>query len=375
MSPSPVRIVEVHSKKDLKDFITFPWKVYKNDPCWVPPLLSEEKKLLSPRRNPFWDHASKALFLAFREGEAVGRIAAIRDENYIDCHREQTGYFGFFECLNDPEAAQFLISAARDWLMARGLTKMLGPMNPTINETCGFLLEGYGSPPKLLMPYNPPYYHTLLEGCGLFKAKDLLAYRIPVPEEMNPRLVKLSDVLRKKGLNVRRIRMKDFDNELKIVREIFNSAWKNNWGFVPITEAEVEHMARNLKPLIVPELALFAEYRGEPAGFYLVLPDYNQVIKKMNGKTGPRQILQFLLGRKKITDLRLMIAGIKEEYQKKGLDALFYLESARAARDLGYKDSEISWLLEDNLLIIRATEMMGGTLSKKYRIYQQDWTG
>ena len=371
MTPPAIRIKKVCTKGDLKQFITLPWKIYLGNPYWVPPLISEEKKLLSPGRNPFWDHAERELFIAFRGDQAMGRIAAIVDRDFISYHNEQTGYFGFFECLNDQKATRALFSAAEAWLKDRDLRKMIGPLNPSTNATCGLLLEGYDSSPKLMMPYTLPYYHPLLEGCGLTKARDLLAFHIPVPEKMNPRLEKIAAILKKRGLNVRNIRMKEFHQELKLVREIYNSAWRENWGFVPITEAEIEHMAKELKPIVVPELVFFAEYKGKPVGFYLVLPDYNQVIKKMNGKMGPIQIITFLLGRRKITDIRLMMAGIEEEYRKKGLDGLLYLESARAARDLGYKDSEISWLLEDNLLVIRATEMMGGTLSKKYRIYQE----
>lgn len=373
MNHPAIRIQKVHTKGELKQFITLPWKIYRGNPYWVPPLISEEKKLLSPGRNPFWEHAERELFIAFRGKEAVGRIAAIVDRDFIAYHNEQTGYFGFFECLDDHEAARALFSATEAWLKEQGLKKMIGPLNPSTNATCGLLLEGYDSSPKLMMPYTLPYYHTLLEECGLTKARDLLAYHIPVPEKMNPRLEKIAVVLKKRGLNVRNIRMKEFHQELKLVREIYNSAWSENWGFVPITEAEIEHMADELKPIVIPELVFFAEYKGKPVGFYLVLPDYNQVIKKMNGKMGPLQIITFLLGRRKITDIRLMMAGIEEEYRKKGLDGLLYLESARAARDLGYKDSEISWLLEDNLLVIRATEMMGGTLDKKYRIYQKSF--
>lgn len=371
MSPLSVRIEEVKTKKDLRRFLTLPWLIYENNPFWVPPLIHEEKKLFSPRHNPFWEHASRVLLVAYENGKPVGRIAAIKDRHFIDFHREKTGYFGFFECRNDPYTARALLSAAQNWLEVEGLEQMIGPLNPSTNETCGLLLEGYDSCPKIMMPYNPPYYHKLLELCGLTKTRDLLAYRIPVPDKMNPRLEKLAVILKKKGLNVRNINMKDFHRELKLVRKIYNSAWSKNWGFVPITEAEIEEMAKKLKPLVVPGLVFFAEYKGRPVGFYLVLPDYNQVIKKMNGKMGPIQIIKFLLGRKNITDIRLIMAGIEEEYQKKGLDALFYLESARAARDLGYKDSEISWLLEDNILVIRAAEMMGGTLYKKYRIYQK----
>jgi hypothetical protein len=210
MEASSLQISEVTSRRDLKRFLALPWAVHRGNPHWVPPLLREEKKTLSPGRHPFWEHAKRTLFLAFRDGEPVGRIAAIADQNFIDYHREKTGYFGFFECLDDPEAARALFRAAEDWLKERSLNKMIGPLNPSTNGTCGFLLEGYESPPRLMMPYTLPYYHDLMGTCGLEKAKDLLAYRIPVPKEMNPRLEKISAILKKKGLSVRNIRMDDF---------------------------------------------------------------------------------------------------------------------------------------------------------------------
>ena len=371
MTTASIQIREVKSAKDLKRFITFPWRIYRNDPNWVPPLIREEKKLLTPGKNPFWNHAERALFIAVKNGAAVGRIAAIKDHTFIDYHREATGYFGFFESVNEPPVAAKLFSVVQNWLKKRGLKKMIGPLNPSTNAICGFLLQGFDFPPKFMMPYTPPYYLNLAEASGLVKAKDLLAYRIPVPDKMNPRLEKLAGILKKKGLSIRNVDMKNFKSELELVRKIYNAAWADNWGFVPISREEIDYMAKELKPLVVPELVFFAEYRGQEVGFYLVLPDYNQVIKKLNGRLGPIQIIRFLRERKNITDIRLMMAGIEEEYQKKGLDALLYLESARNARDLGYQDSEISWLLEDNSLVNRAAEMMEGTLSKKYRIYSK----
>lgn len=373
MTASSIQIREVKTRKDLKAFIRFPWRIYQDYPNWVPPLIREDKKLLSPGINPFWNHAERALFIAEEDGEAVGRIAAIKDRDFIDYHGETTGYFGFFESVNERPVAGKLFAAAENWLNKQGLNKMIGPLNPSTNAICGFLLQGFDSPPKFMMPYTPPYYLSLAEKSGLIKAKDLLAYHIPVPEKMNPRLEKIAAILQKKGLSIRNVDMNNFGQELELIRTIYNSAWSKNWGFVPITPAEIAYLAKELKPLVVPELVFFAEYQGREVGFYLVLPDYNQLIKKMNGKMGPIQIAGFLWGRKNITDIRLMMAGIEEEYQKKGLDALLYLESARNARDLGYRDSEISWLLEDNILVIRAAEMMGGTLSKKYRLYSKSW--
>ncbi|HPJ72545.1 MAG TPA: N-acetyltransferase, partial [bacterium] len=338
-------------------------------------LTREEIKKLTPGKNPFWEHAEGALFLAFRGDEPVGRIAAVEDFLYNRYHGEKTGAFGFFESVRDPETAAALFAAAEEWMRNRGLERSIGPLNPSTNDVCALLIEGFDSPPRIMMPYNPPWYRNLIEGAGYAKAKDLLAYDIPVPENpdrMNPRLGRLLEGIRRRGGSIRYIDLKRLDREIAVVREIYNSAWAENWGFVPLTEAEAAHMARELKPLAEPRLAFFAEYEGKPAGVYIVLPDYNQVLKTMGGKLGPVQILKFLLGRRKISAIRLMIAGIRPEYRKKGLDVLLFHESAKNSRELGYVDSEISWLLEDNTLVIRATEAMGGTLSKRYRIFAKD---
>ncbi len=374
MIPPGLSIEPVRGRAGLRRFLNFPPEVYRDDPNWVSPLLREEKKKLTPGRNPFWEHAERELFLAERAGRIVGRIAAIEDRLFNQYHRSRTGAFGFFECRNDPGAAAALLAAAESWLRGRRLEEIVGPLNPCTNDICGLLVEGFDSPPRIMMPYNPPYYPGLLEAAGYSKAKDLLAYRIPVPENpdvMNPRLGRLLDAVRDRGASIRYLDLKHLDREIKLVREIYNTAWAENWGFVPLTEAEAAHMARELKPLVEPKLAFFALYQGKEAGVYIVLPDYNQVLRGMKGKLGPRQILHFLRHRKKIDAVRLMIAGIKPEFQKKGLDVLLYHQSAKNTRELGYLDSEISWLLEDNTLVIRATEAMGGTLTKRYRIFSK----
>lgn len=372
MAPDDLSISPVESKADLHRFVTFPAEIYRDDPNWVPPLIREEKKKLTPGKNPFWEHAEGACFLARRQGRTVGRIAAVKNDLYNEYHNSATGCFGFFESIRDQAVADGLLREAENWLRERGMTEVIGPLNPSTNDVCALLIEGFDRPPRVMMPYNPPWYRELLEKAGYAKAKDLLAYDIPVPEQpeqLNPRLAPLLKALRSRGAAIRYIDLKHLDQEIEKVRDIYNEAWAHNWGFVPMTKAEAAHMARELKPLAEPRLAFFAEYRGVPAGVYVVLPDYNQVLKRMGGKLGPRQILTFLLGRRKIDAIRLMIAGIKPEFQKKGLDVLLFYESAKNSRELGYRDSEISWLLEDNTLVIRATEAMGGTLSKRYRIF------
>ena len=364
----------VLDKKGLDQFIRFPWKVYREDPNWVPPLTSDMNFILGGK-NPFFHHAEAAYFLASRNGETVGRIAAIVDRNHINLHNEQAGFFGFFECFRDIEIARDLLSAATAWLKERSIEIMRGPMNPSTNDECGFLLEGFDSPPMIMMTYTPSYYLDYMEACGLVKAKDLFAY-ISVIKDVSaaPRLEKLASALKARvpGLVIRPAVMKDFRKELEAVKDIYNSAWGHNWGFVPMTDEEIESMAKRLKPLIVPELLIMAEVDGRPAGFFMAVPDYNQVLKKVNGRLGPVELVKFLWYSRKISDIRVLTMGVKEEYRKKGIEGLLYLESFKAAMRKGYERAEMSWVLEDNASMRKGCELMGGKLYKKYRIYEKN---
>ena len=366
--------IEIVSDKDgLDRFIRFPWKVYRGNPDWVPPLVSEMKFILG-EKNPFFHHAEAEHFLAVNNGNVVGRISAIIDRNHINTHNEQAGFFGFFECLPDPAIAPMLLDAVAVWLKKRDIEIMRGPMNPSTNDECGFLVEGFDSPPMIMMTYTPPYYLDYMESCGLVKAKDLYAFILSVKEvAAGDRLEKLAAVVRKRipGLTVRPMRMKSFNEELEKVKDIYNAAWSHNWGFVPMTEEEIDSMAKRLKPLIVPDLAIMSEIDGNPAGFMLTVPDYNQVLARLDGKLGPVGLLKFLWYSRKITDIRVMIMGVKEEYRKKGIEGLMYLESFKAAMRRGYQRSEMSWILEDNTLVQKGCELMGGRLYKKYRIYEK----
>ncbi|HEX9020317.1 MAG TPA: N-acetyltransferase [Nitrospirota bacterium] len=368
-----MRIERVSDGRGLDQFISFPWKVYGGNAHWVPPLKGEVKFVLG-HKNPFFHHAEAAYFLARENGDVVGRIAAIIDRNHINIHNEQAGFFGFFESINDPAVAAGLLAAAGRWLKDRGIEIMRGPMNPSTNDECGFLLEGFDSPPMIMMTYNPPYYHDLMEQCGLSRAKDLYAYLVIVSEvAAAERLERLSHGVRKKipGLSVRHADMKQFDRELEIVKDIYNSAWSKNWGFVPMTDEEINSTAKRLKPLIVPELLIFAEVDGRPAAFFMVVPDYNQVLRKLNGRLLPFGIFKFLWHARNITDIRGITLGVKEEYRRKGIEGLLYLESFRAARRRGYQRAEMSWILEDNVLVQKGCELMGGKLYKKYRLYEK----
>ncbi len=369
-----VDIEEVTGAAGMNEFIRFPWKVYQGNPNWVPPLKRDVEFLLSEKQNPFFRHAEAACFLARKNGETVGRIAAIIDRNHIEFHNERTGFFGFFECLPDCDVGRELLDTAAKWLKTRDIEVMRGPMNPSTNDECGFLLEGFDSPPMIMMSYTPAYYLDYMERCGMTKARDLYAYLTVIRDvATGGRLERLAAAVKARvpGLTVRPAKMKQFPREVEAVKEIYNSAWSHNWGFVPMTDAETESLAKRLQPLLVPELMLMAEVNGKPAAFLVAVPDYNQVLGKMNGALGPLGIAKFLWYSRKITAIRVMAMGVSEEFRKKGIEGLLYLEAFKAAAKKGYERAEFSWILEDNILMQRGCELMGGKLYKKYRIYEK----
>lgn len=368
-----MQIEPVTDNEGLDEFIRLPWTVYEGEPNWVPPLKSEMRFVLGAE-NPFFHHAEAACFLAREGGTVVGRIAAIIDRNHINLHKEQAGFFGFFECLPDFHIAERLIDTAGGWLKERGIEIMRGPVNPSTNDECGFLLEGFDAPPMIMMPYTPPRYLDYMEDCGLAKVKDLYAYLAIIPEVTAAgRLERLAAGVKNRvpGLTVRPAQMKHFPRELAIVKDIYNSAWSHNWGFVPMTDEEIDSMAKRLKPLIVPDLLLLAEVNGDPAAFYMAVPDFNQVLRRVNGRLGPTGMLKFLWYSRKIDDIRVLTMGVKEGYRKKGIEGLLYLEAFKAAMRKGYRRAEMSWILEDNVLMQRGCELMGGRLYKKYRIFEK----
>jgi len=364
-------ILPVESKRELEEFIKLPWQIYQNDPHWVPPLISEIKFLLS-EENPFWKHSEKKLFLAKENGRLLGRIAGIVDHPHINFHQEKCGFFGFFETVNDYLVAEKLLNTVREYLKEKKMKLMRGPMNPSINEECSFLIEGFDSAPTIMMTYNPRYYLEFMERYGLKKAKDFYAYLAPITGEQIEHLSQVAEMVRKRepDLVVRPINLKKLAEELSKIKQIYNSAWSENWGFLPMTDEEVESMAKRLRPLVVPEILQIAEFNGKPAGFLMAVPDYNQVLKKINGRLNLSGIIIFFWYKNKIDTLRLITLGVCPEYRKRGIDALLYLESLKGAMKNGYKLCEYSWILEENILTQRAAEMMGGKLYKKYRIYE-----
>ena len=373
MTRRELYIEEVRSEQDLITFIRFPWKIYQGDRYWVPPLIKDLLSKFSPN-HPFRSHSEMIFLLAYKEGEIAGRIAGIIDHHYIEFHQEKVGFFGFFESTADAEVAEILLSGVGAWLKEHGMERMIGPMNPSTNDECGLLVEGFDTSPCLMMPYNPRYYPSLLESLGLKKAMDLYAYWVEDSPFFHDRLTRIAEKMRKREpqLQVRPIDLRHFDEELKVVKEIYNHAWSKNWGFVPLTEEEIDDLAKNLKPLVVPDLILFAYWGEEPIGFSVSLPDYNEVLKHLNGKVGLLGGFKFLYYSRKISKVRVMLLGVKHAFQKKGVEGLLYFETFRRGTKKGYFQAECSWILEKNLLMQHGIEAMGGKRYKTYRIYGMD---
>lgn len=372
----PVSIVEVSRRgRDLARFLHVPYPIYRDDPNWVAPLLDDLKKVFADK-NPLFEHAEMKLWVAVRDGKDVGRVAGILDRTHNTVHHESTAFFGFFESVNDPVVAGALLETVGAWAKETGMNNLLGPMNPTTNDECGLLIEGFDPPPVIMMTYNPRYYIDLLEGAGFAKAKDLLAYHFTVDEEPLRRLTRLADAVRRRepDLVVRPIRRKTLKQDLARVKEVYNSAWEENWGFVPMTDAELDFMAARLKPLLLEEIALLAEVKGEPVAFMMSLPDYNEALQPLKGKLLTPKIvnfLKYLMGWKRPRFVRVVTLGIKKGYRQRGIDAVMFAQSLRASLEVGFRDCEVSWMLEDNVMILRPIDVFGGKKYKTYRLYEK----
>jgi hypothetical protein len=371
MSSTLIQIIPVESKKDLKDFILLPWKIYRNDKNWVPALISERKDFLNLKKNPFFKHAEVKLFLAQKGNEVVGRIAGIVNHLHIQTHNEKCGFFGLFECIEDFEVAKILLDTAKSWLKSKGMEKLRGPADFSSNDQWGFLLEGFDSPPVFMMPYNPKYYLEFMKKYGLKKSKDLYAYSINRDRKPPERMYKVAEKIREKeNLVVRKINLDDFEEEVKKIKEIYNQAWSRNWGAIPMTDEEFSHMAKEMKQIIDKDLVFIAEVDGQPAGFSLAIPNVNEALIKLNGRLFPFGLFKLLYYAKKIKSVRIITMGVIHKYQKRGIDNIFYTQTFDEGVKKGYTWGELSWILEDNVLMNRAAELMNARLYKKYRIYE-----
>jgi GNAT superfamily N-acetyltransferase len=366
-----VEIVPVGDKQSLAQFIELPYRLYRHHPYWVPPLRMAQKELLNTRKHPFYAHAELQCFLARRDGQVCGRVAAIIDRNFNEFQKEEAGAFGFFESVDDVEVARAVMQAARQWLLERGVKIIRGPLNPSTNYECGMLLEGFDSSPIIMMPYNSPSYPRMMDAIGLRKSKDLLAYW-STPTEVNRAKVErvANRAAGMQGVAIRQIRMKQFDEEVATLWKLYNSTWARNWGFVPMTREEFLHEAAEMKQILKPEFVLVGEVQGQTVGFALALPNINLALKHAGGNLFPFGLFKILYHQRLIKELRIVALGVVEEYRTAGVAAGFYAALIRNAARLNYGLSEMSWILEDNVLMNRSLKAMGAKKYKTYRIYE-----
>jgi GNAT superfamily N-acetyltransferase len=368
----------VDGRRELNAFIKLPWSLYSGVANWVPPLISERRKHLSERHNPFFEHAQAQYFLAWRDGQPVGRISAHVDERLNEFQQNRWGLFGFFECTDDPQAAEELFAAAEAWLRARDRDRMVGPMDFSTNHECGLLVEGHELMPQVLENWHHPYYRDLFEQAGMRKAMDLYKWQILTAEHdrVLPVIYELADSLEAThGIHVRNMRKRDFEAEVERFMDVYNSAWESNWGFVPLTKAELRSYAKELKPILDERFTFIAEKDGEVVGAALTLPDVNKLLAELNGRLLPLGWIKFLRGRPKLDELRVLALGVRHEYRHTGTAARFYAEHWRICRALDIRRVETGWILEINEPMNRAMEALGGDIVKRYRLYERSIAG
>ncbi|SEI73858.1 hypothetical protein SAMN04487995_1955 [Dyadobacter koreensis] len=371
------RVLPVTSKKDLDRFVDFPHDLYKNDVNYVPEIFIGQRDLLTPGKHPFYEHSKAQLFLAFDGDKITGRIAAINNRNHNEFIGAKDGFFGFFDCIDDQETANLLFDSAISWLKSEGLNKIQGPANPSTNDVCGMLVDGFDMPPVAMMPYNAPYYLKLVENIGLKKKTDLLAYKV-MHESVNDKSLRMLETLQNRllerhGIVIRKVNLKDFKNEVVKIREIYNIAWAENLGFVPTTEAEFEYLAKDLKMILNPDYCLLAEKDNKIVGFILAIPDINQILIKIKkGRLLPTGIFKLLFLKKNIDMLRILTLGVVDGYRKMGIEACLYGGIIKNSKGTKIKGGECSWMLEDNYMMNRALDQMNGELYKRYRLFEKE---
>jgi GNAT superfamily N-acetyltransferase len=373
---SEIKISEVSARRDRDEFIKFQWRIYANDPVWVPPLIIERKAFLDRKRHPFYQHGDAALFLARQNGEIVGRIMASDDPNYNSLHQSNVGCFGLFECIEDRNVAAALFEAAASWLRKKGRTEMMGPIDYSTNYVCGLLIDGFQFAPTILTAHNPPYYRELIESCGFTKAKDWYAWWFADPAKAVTHLRRFAERVRRRWpVTIRPANLKNIREESRRLRQIYNQAWEKNWGFVPFTEAEFEFMTREMKPLLVPEFAWIAEMGNEPIGFTLCLPDINVALRHLNGRLTrfgfPIGLIKLLFHKRRIRKGRLIALGVIEKYRRAGVAEMLVLHVMEETMIKRGITGELSMTLEDNFMINRFLEAIGATKYKTYRIFKR----
>ena len=378
LAESPVCVRQVQSTRDRDAFVHLPWTIYRDDPQWVAPLLAERKEFINPRVHPFYRHGAAVQFVAARGGRIVGRIQASDDPHYNAEHGSNLGCFGMFESIDDEEVAQALVEAAAAWLRARGRTQLMGPIDYSTNYACGLLVDGFDSPPRIMMNHNPPYYAGLLEACGLSKAKDLYSWWFDDRRDMLAAWRDKAERLAARGgFAIRAFRMSDFDAEIERCKQVYNAAWERNWGFVKMSDAEFAYLAKHLRQLALCELLLLAEVDGRPVGFSMTLPDLNEAIRPLDGRLFrwglPIGLVRLVYNLRRVKTARLLTLGVVEGFRRRGIAELLILRTLDYGKHVaGFTGAELGWTLEDNDLINRTILAVGGERYKTYRIYQRD---
>jgi len=369
-----VSIEKAITKSEIDRFIDFPHLLYSGDPNYVPELFIAQKRLFDKKKNPFFKHAEADFFFAHKNGKVAGRVAVIRNGGYQQFTGEQHGFFGFFDVTDDYEVAEELLNKVKQWGKKNNFTSIIGPVNFSTNDTCGLLIEGLDSPPAIMMTYNKKYQQKFIEQYGYCKKMDLLAYRIS-PQSANEKSLRihkaLEERLKNRGIVIRNLNMKNFKNEVAMIREVYNAAWEKNWGFVPMTEEEFDFAAEDLKSIVDVDFAYVAEHNGKPIGFSLTIPNLNEVLIKLKkGRLLPTGLFKLLYYKNKIKSLRVLTLGVIEEYRKAGIDACFYARSIETAQRKKIQWAEASWILENNRMMNRTLLNIGAEAYKRYRIYE-----
>ncbi len=366
-----VSVRPVLTARDRRAFIDLPHRLYAGDPNWVPPLSRDIQGFLDSPRHPIAADADLAFFLAERDQRIVGRIGVCHNHAHLRHHQDGAGFFGFFEVEDDPHVSAALLERARQWLRERGLTVLRGPCSPSTNYECGLFIEGDPGPPVLMMAYNPAYYARHLEGFGLSKAQDLLAYVLEREHTDVARWDRLAErVATRTGATIRRLDFSRFAEEVRLINLLYQDAWGDNWGFVPMNQAEMDRMAKELRPLVLGWATTFITLNGEDVGFRLSLPDYNRVLIRLRGRLFPFGFLRVLWAKSRIPFHRCLLMGIAKQYRHLGLDALLYRDITEQSFQHGVPASEASWLLESNQAMVNTAQRAGGRLSRRYRIYE-----
>jgi hypothetical protein len=363
----------VEKRRDLKEFVTLPWKIYAESPQWVPPLKRDVIELLDPSRHPFWNFSERILFLVKRNSVTLGRIAGIIDRNFNEYHREKSAVWGFFECIDEVDVAQALFSSVETWARQKGMTHLRGPLNPSTNYEAGMLIDGFLHRPCLMMTYNPPYYPRLVESCAFQKEMDLFSFLAErgyqAPEWMQRGVER---VKKDKNIWIRPVRPREFESEASLIRKIYHDAWSDNWGFVPTTEDEFRWIAKSVARVLEKDNAFFLYYRQEPVGVGFMLPDINPLIKRLNGRFGPLGLLKILLYRREVDGVRGFMLGIKKDYQRIGLPLAAFDHLMNLARkNQKYRYLEFGWNLESNEQMNQALLEGGLSIHNRYRIFRK----